>query len=404
MRKIFLYSLLLVIGLIGSQLLPEIVGSSDHLVFEIINFLMMITLAYIMIKVGLEFEIDKSKIKSYAWDYLVAMVSAALPWIFVAFYFSSLLSREFFTMWDTWKELLLVSRFAAPTSAGVLFSMLAAAGLSATWLFKKIRILAIFDDLDTILFMIPLQIVFIGFVWQLGVLLPFILLLLVVAWKYSSLLKIPHSWLWLLFYALLITSFSEVIYLASKIIDETVPVHFEVLLPSFVLGVVMKHYEAEKKSSNVSVSSAISLVFMFLVGLSMPQIFSHEPAKVLVEQSITASLPPMSWTALAFHVVMVTIISNIGKMFPVFCYRKEAHWKEKLALSIGMWPRGEVGAGILIISLSHNIGGPIIIIAMLSLALNLLLIGPCIYLIKYLIQERQGDTTFNSNQMEQAAN
>ena len=43
----------------------------------------------------------------------------------------------------TWKETLLDGRFAAPTSAGVLFSMFAAAGLGSTWLFRKARILAI---------------------------------------------------------------------------------------------------------------------------------------------------------------------------------------------------------------------------------------------------------------------
>ena len=63
---------------------------------------------------------------------------------------------------------MLAGRFAAPTSAGVLFSMLAAAGLGATWLFRKARILAIFDDLDTVLLMIPLKMLMVGLAWQLG--------------------------------------------------------------------------------------------------------------------------------------------------------------------------------------------------------------------------------------------
>jgi hypothetical protein len=49
-----------------------------------------------------------------------------------------------------------------------------------------------------------------------------------------------------------------------------------------------------------------------------------------------------------------------------------------------MWPRGEVGAGVLVISLSYGIGGPIVTIAMLSLALNLLLTGAFIYVVKRL--------------------
>ena len=40
--------------------------------------------------------------------------------------------------------------------------MLAATGLSATWLFRKARILAIFNDLDTVLLMIPLKMLMIG--------------------------------------------------------------------------------------------------------------------------------------------------------------------------------------------------------------------------------------------------
>jgi hypothetical protein len=36
--------------------------------------------------------------------------------------------------------------------------------------------------------------------------------------------------------------------------------------------------------------------------------------------------------------------ANLGKMFPLLVYRQEASWRERLAISIGMWPRGEVGA------------------------------------------------------------
>ena len=49
------------------------------------------------------------------------------------------------------------------------------------------------------------------------------------------------------------------------------------------------------------------------------------------------------------HVLALTVLSNLGKMFPAFCYRREAHWRERLALAIGMWPRGEVGAGVLVL-------------------------------------------------------
>ena len=99
---------------------------------------------------------------------------------------------------------------------------------------------------------------------------------------------------------------------------------------------------------------------------------------------VTAGQAPISWSMVALHVLAITFISNLGKMFPALCYRREAHWRERLAISVGMWPRGEVGAGVLVISISYGIGGPIVTIAMLSLALNLLLTGVFIYFVKRL--------------------
>ena len=93
----------------------------------------------------------------------------------------------------------------------------------------------------------------------------------------------------------------------------------------------------------------------------------------------------MSWGMIALHVLAITFLSNLGKMFPAFCYRREAHWKERLALAIGMWPRGEVGAGVLVISLSYGISGPTLTVAMLSLALNLVCTGLFIVAVKKLL-------------------
>ena len=87
---------------------------------------------------------------------------------------------------------------------------------------------------------------------------------------------------------------------------------------------------------------------------------------------------------IVLHVLLITALSNLGKMFPAVCYRKEAHWRERLAVAIGMWPRGEVGAGVLVISLSYGIGGPVVTVAMLSLALNLMLTGLFIFIVKRL--------------------
>jgi Kef-type K+ transport system membrane component KefB len=123
----------------------------------------------------------------------------------------------------------------------------------------------------------------------------------------------------------------------------------------------------------------------------MPQVIG---ARVTVDDALTptagtlASLTPaMSWGWIALHVLFITVLANLGKMFCVLCYRRDATPRERLALAIGMWPRGEVGAGVLVLSLSYGIGGPIVVVAMLSLALNLLLTGAFIWVIKRLLMD-----------------
>jgi hypothetical protein len=53
-----------------------------------------------------------------------------------------------------------------------------------------------------------------------------------------------------------------------------------------------------------------------------------------------------------------------------------------------MWPRGEVGAGVLVVSISYGIGGPIVTVAALSLALNLVLTGGFIWLVQKLLDSK----------------
>ena len=83
----------------------------------------------------------------------------------------------------------------------------------------------------------------------------------------------------------------------------------------------------------------------------------------------------------------LTVLIHLGKMFPAFCYRRKASFRERLAVSIARWPRGEVGAGVLVISIGYGIGGPVLTIAMLSLALNLLLTGAFIVVVKRLLAD-----------------
>ncbi len=409
MKKVLLFSLLLVGGLVVSQFLDGAGATA-------IRLATMIALSFIMIHVGLEFDIDKSKPRQYAWDYLVAGTAAAFPWIFCALYFVfAMAPRELWGHGDLWREVLLESRFASPTSAGVLFSMLAAAGLAATWVFKKARVLAIFDDLDTILLMIPLKMLMVGNRWQLWVIVAFIGVMLWLAWRYLHVVNLPTGWKWTLLYSGIIVAVSEAVYIGSKQIDVTVPIHLEVLLPAFVLGCMIKpNHDLHHDKTEAVVTTIVSACFMVLVGLSMPPINPGKtPAPVaqttglLPEAEVTpvetksvlkfAGVPAElmeqkkefpGWGWIAWHVLIITVLSNIGKMFPALCYRREATFRERIALSIGMFPRGEVGAGVLVISLSYGLGGPALTVAVLSLALNLILTGVFITLVKRLIERK----------------
>jgi Kef-type K+ transport system membrane component KefB len=405
MRKVALFSLLLLAGMVGAQLLPGLAGEAYADVSHGLRLATMVALAFIMIHVGYEFELDQTNLRQYSWDYGVAMTAAAFPWIFVVLYFLFvLLPAGVWASWQAWVEALLAGRFAAPTSAGVLFAMLAAAGLSATWLFAKARILAIFDDLDTVLLMIPLQMLIVGLAWQLGVVVVLMGALLWIAWRYLHRCPLPVTWPWVLTYAAGITALSELLYMTSHLLDDTVPVHIEVLLPAFVLGCILArppgsdpHRDDAIEGSQMGpespgeqrVATLIAAVFMGLVGLSLPP-FAADTAATASAESISAAQPPLPWGVMAGHVLALTVLANLGKMVPALCYRREAHWRERLALTIGMWPRGEVGAGVLIVSLGYGLGGPMITAAMLSLALNLVLTGAFILLVQWLVA---GDRT-----------
>lgn len=384
MKNIILLSGLLLIGLTISQFLPSLIPSNNYNdSIHYIRILTSLALAFIMIRVGYEFKFHKNTLSEYGWDYLVAAGSATFSWIFVALYFIFVLSDT--ATVTVWKESLLASRFAAPTSAGILFSMLAAAGLASTWMYEKVKILAIFDDLDTVLLLIPLKIFLVGWAWQLGIGVLPMFLLLWVAWRYLHQLHIPITWPWVISYAIIIVLASEGIHRFSMLIDNSIPIHCEVLLPAFVLGCMIvkeNNNHVIERPTEKRVTLLISAIFMVLVGLSMPSIINIADLK----DSLTPSLEQtLDWGWIFVHVILVTFVSNIGKLFPLFFYRKEAHWKERLALSISMFPRGEVGAGVLILSISYGIGGPMVMVAMLSLTLNLLLTGVFIIIVKKLL-------------------
>ena len=308
MIRVIQYSILLAIGLLISQLFEGGAWKTWN------NHLMVISLAYIMIGVGKEFELDKTKLKSYGKDYLVAMTAATLPWIFCAIYFVYIFAIP-------WVEALVISRFAAPTSAGILFTMLGAAGLAGTWVFKKVRILAIFDDLDTVLFMIPLQAILIGFEWDLVIILGLTIAILVIAYRYLHSFRLPNSPFWLLLYSIILWGIFQ-------LFEYFTHLHFEILLPSFCLGCILISSHTKNKTPLFDLDHWIKALFMLLVGASLANIpWEGHMLMILI------------------HTLVITILSNLGKCFPLFCYRDTATLKERLAVSVALSQEVRSAAG-----------------------------------------------------------
>lgn len=367
MPKVFAYSLLMLLGIFVSQAFDFSQTS------RMLQFLTIVVLGYIMIEVGLEFMIDKQKIKSYGKDFLIASTAAAFPWILCSLYFWKYFDIDL-------SQAAIIGRFAAPTSAGVLFTMLAAAGLATTWVYKKARILAILDDLDTIFLIIPLQMIHLGFNSKALFLLAIIIGLLFVGYHYLHQLKLPTTRPWLLTYAFILAVVTEVF-------EQATLINVEILLPAFILGCVLYNSRSQENSLLQRIGNLfrgkenpfekrfddiVKFTYMFLVGCTLPKI----------------SLGATSLAFLAFHTLMLTFLSNLGKLYPMFCYKKEASLRERAALSVALWPRGEVGAGILIISSNYTIAPVVLQLAQLSLALNLTLTGLFIYLVIWILKRR----------------
>ena len=210
MRKVLSFSLFLMLGLVISQLLPGALGAGYASFKTCSDTLLYVCLGFIMINVGREFEIDKSRWRSYTADYFIAMATAALPWILIVLYYIFVLLPP--PLWGSaaaWKENLLLSRFAAPTSAGILFTMLAALSLKQSWIYKKIQVLAIFDDLDTILLMIPLQILMIGLRWQMFAIIAIVVVLLAAGWRWQARWNVRQDWKTILGLAVVAVSYTH---------------------------------------------------------------------------------------------------------------------------------------------------------------------------------------------------
>ncbi len=385
MKKVISFSLMLMLGLVLSQMLPAQLGESYAELKHIVELMLGVCLAFIMINVGREFEIDKSNVKVYVKDYLVAMLAAALPWLFIAMYYIfALMPTDWWSSGDVWKETLLLSRFAAPTSAGILFSMLAAMNLQKSWIYQKAQTLAIFDDLDTIILMVPLQVAMIGSMnWQMAAMLIIIFGLFYIGWRYMSRFKMRQTCYAIFTYAVLVYGATLLIYtVTNHFFGDKGAIHIEVLLPAFIFGMVIKNRHVGGKREE-RIATIVSLVFMLLVGMSMPLIDMSGAVPEGDNNSIIATVPMMSGWEIALHVLMVTLLSNLGKLAPMFFYRDRS-LTERFALSVGMFTRGEVGAGVIFIALGYNIGGPVLLISVLALVLNLILTMGFVYVVKRL--------------------
>ena len=384
MRKVLSFSLFLMLGLVASQLLPGALGAAYGSFKATADILLYICLGFIMINVGREFEIDKSRWRSYTADYFIAMATAALPWLLIVLYYIFvLLPSALWTDPAAWKENLLLSRFAAPTSAGILFTMLAALKLKESWIYRKIQVLAIFDDLDTILLMIPLQIFMIGLRWQMFAIVAIVVVLLAVGWRWQATWDVRQDWKRILGLSIVVCTLTQAVYLITKHwYGAENSIHIEVLLPAFVVGMLMRHRHIDTRVEQ-RVATGVSFLFMLLVGMSMPLVTGAEADTAASAASVTASQPMMPWGILLLHVVAVSFLSNLGKLVPLFFYR-DRKLGERLALSVGMFTRGEVGAGVIFIALGYNLGGPALIISVLTLVLNLILTGGFVVWVKRL--------------------
>ena len=372
------------LGLVASQLLPGALGSGYGIFKATADTLLYVCLGFIMINVGREFEIDKSRWRSYTADYFIAMATAALPWLLIVLYYVFvLLPADRWADPAAWKENLLLSRFAAPTSAGILFTMLAALKLKESWIYRKIQVLAIFDDLDTILLMIPLQILMIGLRWQMFVIVAIVAVLLAVGWRWQATWNVRQDWKRILGLSIVVCALTQAVYLATKHwYGAENSIHIEVLLPAFVVGMLMRHHHIDTRVER-RVATGVSFLFMLLVGMSMPLVTGAGAGAPADAPSVTASQPMMPWGMVALHVVAVSFLSNLGKLVPLLFYR-DRKLSERLALSVGMFTRGEVGAGVIFIALGYNLGGPALIISVLTLVLNLILTGGFVVWVKRL--------------------
>ncbi len=384
MKKIFSFSLLLILGLVASQILPGMLGESYPAFRAGATTFLYVCLSFIMINVGREFEIDKKTLallcRGLFHRYGYGSRTLAAHRSVLCF---RVVAARVLGQWRRLERESVVEPFCRSDFGRHPVHDARGPAAQAKLDVSENSGAGDFDDLDTILLMIPLQILMIGLRWQLFVVVVIVFLLLWLGWKKLSTYELRQDWWAILTYSVVVFGVTQLVYLLSKYyFGEEGSIHIEVLLPAFVLGMVMKTRHVESRGERMA-ASGISFLFMFLVGLSMPLFIGMTAATGEAASSVTGSQPMMSWGVIAFHVVIVSLLSNLGKLFPMFFYR-DRKLSERLALSIGMFTRGEVGAGVIFIALGYSLGGPALVISVLTLVLNLVLTGIFVVWVKKL--------------------
>ena len=310
-----------------------------------------------MIQIGSELSFQKEKRREYIADYGIAVLTATIPWLLCTLYFALLFPISSL-------EALVLSRFASPTSSGLLLPMLCSMSLKESWFYQKARIHTIFDDLDSALFMIPIHIFWIGFHFALLIPLLGVGFFLFLAYRYFHQLNLSAK-------SSAILCYSFLIWLGVYVLETLFDIPVETLLPAFCLGCMIKRprKEEEFQGQTPGYDKWIKSLFMFAVGLSLPALHFDEL--------------PLGRTLL--DVSMLTLCMNLGKCVPLLFYQKQATLRERLALSIATFPRGEIGAGILAISISSRGNSLVSQVAILTLACNFLLTGLFIFWVKHLV-------------------
>ena len=161
-----------------------------------------------------------------------------------------------------------------------------------------------------------------------------------IGWKKLGTIRLSQTWKSILFYAVCIVAVTESIYLLTKwMMGADGAIHIEVLLPAFVLGMVMKTVH-QHGNRDEKITGMISLSVYVSGGVEYTSVYRYRswtPDYRSCGDYCCTALP--SWEVLVVHVIVVTLLSNLGKMFPLFFYR-DRQLEERLALSVGMFTRG----------------------------------------------------------------